>query len=103
MKSVESLPSWMGVFLLIIGFTFLVPLIALFHIYMIPDLWKLVIETTGWSFMIIAWIIIAVVLVAVIFAYGIEIIWYHDKKSDIKSIDENAEKSKFRPKEEPES
>jgi len=100
MKSVQALPIWMGFFLLVIGFMFLVPLIALMHIYSIPDLWNEVIVETGWHYMMLLWVVADIFLVGLIFAYAGEIIYYNDKRSESRSIKENAESSKFQPKEE---
>jgi len=99
LKSVQSLPQWIGFFLLIIGFMFLVPLIALMHIYSIPELWQKVIVDTGWHYMMFLWIVADIFLVGLIFAYAGEIIWYKDKEAEVKSIKENADASEFKPKE----
>lgn len=97
MKSAQALPQWMGMFLFCLGFMFLIPLIALMHIYSIPELWEVVTEETGWHQIMVLWVIGDVVLVAVMFAYASEIIFYRDKKAEGKSIDENAKESKFKP------
>lgn len=97
MKSAQSLPVWIGMFLFILGFMFLVPLIALMHIYSIPALWDTVIVETGWHYIMLLWVVADVVLVAFIFAYASEIVFYRDKKAEGKSIDENADESKFKP------
>lgn len=97
MKSAQALPQWMGMFLFCLGFMFLIPLIALMHIYSIPELWESVIKETGWHHIMLLWVIADVVLVAVMFAYASEIVFYRDKDADGKSIEENAEESKFKP------
>ena len=97
MKSVQALPIWMGFFLLVIGFMFLVPLIALMHIYSIPDLWNDVIVETGWHYMMLLWVVADIFLVGLIFAYAGEIIYYNDKRSESRSIKENAEASEHKP------
>jgi len=99
MKSAQALPQWIGMFLFILGFMFLVPLVALMHIYSIPELWETVIKETGWHYIMMLWVIVDVVLVAFIFAYASEITFYRDKKADGKSIEENADESEFKPKE----
>ena len=97
MKSAQALPQWIGLFLFCIGFMFLIPLLALMHIYTIPALWDTVIVETGWHYIMLLWVVADIVLVAFIFAYASEITFYRDKKAEGKSIDENAEESKFKP------
>lgn len=97
MKSAQALPQWIGMFLFCLGFMFLVPLIALMHIYSIPELWEAVTKETGWHQIMLLWVVADVVLVAVIFAYACEIVFYRDKEADGKSIEQKAEESKFKP------
>jgi len=100
MASVEALPRWMGVFLLIIGVVFLIPTLAIIHLYLTPDLWDMVVEELGWSYFMIGWVIGSFIIIAIAFAYGSEIIWYSDSKANVKSIEEKAEASEFKPVEE---
>jgi hypothetical protein len=97
MNSAQALPQWIGYFLFLLGFMFLVPLIALMHIYSIPELWDIVILETGWHYIMILWVVADVVLVSVIFAYASEITFHRPKELDERSIDENAKDSKFKP------
>ena len=97
MKSTQALPQWIGMFLFILGFMFLVPLVALMHIYSLPELWDKVIIETGWHYIMLLWVVADVVLVAIMFAYASEIVFYRDRKAEVKSIDEKASESKFKP------
>ena len=97
MTNVEALPRWMGVFMLIMGVVFLIPTLAIIHLYLTPDLWDMVVEELGWSYMMIGWVIGSFIVIAIAFAYGSEIIWYTDSKANVKSIDEKAEASEFKP------
>ena len=98
MKTAQSLPQWIGMFLFVLGFMFLVPLLALLHIYSLPELWEQVIKETGWHYIMLLWVVVDIILVAVILAYACEITFYRDKRAEGRSIDENAEKSDFKPK-----
>lgn len=64
---------------MIVGTLFFVPLLAMVHIFSIPELWVLVVELTGWSWLMIGWVLLDVMLVAILWGYGAEIIYYHDK------------------------
>lgn len=97
MKSAQALPQWIGMFLFALGFMFLIPLIALMHIYSLPVLWEKVIVETGWHYIMLLWVVADIVLVAFMFAYASEIVFYRDKQSEVKSIEEKANESKFKP------
>lgn len=69
----------MGIILIGVGLVMFVPSLALIHIFSIPELWNEVARTTGWSFIMLGWAFVSATVIAIVMAYGVEIIWYHDK------------------------
>ncbi len=96
MTDVQSLPKWIGFFLLGLGFMFLIPLFAMVQIFLNSELWFQVIEDTGWSHFMILWVVADMLIIVVMFAYAGDIIYYNYKD---KTIEEKAEESEFKPRE----
>lgn len=103
MNKLHALPRTYGYVLIMLGITFFLPSLAVFQLYMIPELWTHISQLIGWSNLMFAWSVVSIVISGVMIAYGCDILWYHDKKSDSKSIEDNAKDSKYAPEPDEES
>ncbi len=78
-RNIHAVPRYMGFILIAVGMIFLVSLLAMIQIWSISELWEQVLEQTGWSPLIIGYVFASLTIVALMIAYGAEIVYYHDK------------------------
>ena len=103
MNKLHALPRSYGYILMLLGVTFFLPALGIFQLYLIPELWTQISITFGWSHFMFGWSVISMVISAIMIAYGCDMVWYHDNKSDPTSIDENAKHSDYTPEPDKES
>lgn len=92
MSSLHGIPKHYGMIVIIFGLVFFFPLLG-FTVDLLNDLS----EKSGWSILMFALTMVAMVLSIMMIGFGTNIIYYHDKKDDDKTIEEKAGKSDFRP------
>jgi len=92
MSSLHGVPKQYGMIVIIFGLVFFFPLLG-FTVELLNDLS----EQTGWSVLMFGLTMVAMVASIMMIGFGTNMIYYHDKKDDDKTIDEKAEKSEFRP------
>lgn len=92
MSELHGIPKQYGMIVIIFGLVFFFPLLG-FTIELLNDLT----EKSGWSVLMFGLTMVAMVASIFMIGFGSNIIYYHDKKDDDKTIDEKAENSEFRP------
>jgi len=92
MSSLHGIPKQYGMIVIIFGLVFFFPLLG-FTVDLLNDLS----EQTGWSVLMFGLTMVAMVASIMMIGFGTNMVYYHDKKDDDKTIDEKAEKSEFRP------
>jgi len=92
MSDLHGIPKQYGMIVIIFGLVFFFPLLG-FTIELLNDLT----EKSGWSVLMFGLTMVAMVASIFMIGFGSNIIYYHDKKDDDKTIDEKAENSEFRP------
>ena len=78
-RNIHAVPRYMGFILIAVGMILFVSILTMLYIWSIGELWKQVLEHTGWSPFIIGFHFASLTIVALMIAYGAEIIYYHDK------------------------
>jgi len=92
MSSLHGIPRQYGMVVIILGLIFFFPLLG-FTVELLKDL----AEKGGWSLLMFGMTMIAMVASIMMIGFGTNIIYYHDKKDDDKTIEEKAGESEFRP------
>ncbi len=92
MSELHGIPKQYGMIVIIFGMVFFIPLLG-FTIELVHDLN----EESGWSILMFVLTMIAIVASILMIGFGTNIIWYHDKRIDDRTLDEKAGKSEFRP------
>jgi len=92
MSSLHGIPKIYGMIVIIFGLIFFFPLLG-FTVELLNDLS----EKSGWSILMFALTMVAMVASIMMIGFGTNIIYYHDKKDDDKTIEEKAGKSDFKP------
>jgi len=92
MSELHGIPKQYGMIVIIFGMVFFIPLLG-FTIELVHDLN----EESGWSILMFVLTMIAIVASILMIGFGANIIWYHDKRIDDRTLDEKAGKSEFRP------
>ncbi len=92
MSSLHGVPKQYGMIVIIFGLVFFFPLLG-FTVELLNDLR----EQTGWSVLMFGLTMIAIVASIMMIGFGSNMIYYHDKKDDDKTIEEKAGESEFRP------
>ncbi len=92
MSELHGIPKQYGMVVVIFGMVFFIPLLG-FTIELVHDLN----DATGWSILMFVLTMIAIVASVLMMGFGTNIIWYHDKKIDDRTLEEKADKSEFRP------
>jgi len=92
MSSLHGIPKIYGMIVIIFGLIFFFPLLG-FTVELLNDLS----EKSGWSILMFALTMVAMVASIMMIGFGTNIIYYHDKKDDDKTIEERAGKSDFKP------
>jgi len=92
MSDLHAIPSHYGLILIIFGVIFFVPLLA-FTVVLIIDLFS----DNIWSILMFGFTLVAMVCSIMMIGFGTNIIYYHDKKDNEKTLDEKASESEFRP------
>ena len=77
---------------IIFGLVFFFPLLG-FTVELIKDLT----EKSGWSILMFGLTMVAIVASMLMIGFGTNIIYYHDKKDDDRTIQQKAENSDFKP------
>lgn len=98
--NLHGLSKNVGVFMIGVGVIFAFPIFALIQIISIPEVFDFVLEHTFWN----AWLVVGLTFgvcvptLILLFAYGADMIRYRDKKAEeVKSIEEKAEESEYKP------
>lgn len=92
MSELHGIPKQYGMVVIIFGMVFFIPLLG-FTIELVHDLN----DATGWSILMFVLTMIAIVASVLMMGFGTNIIWYHDKRIDDRTLEEKADKSEFRP------
>lgn len=92
MSELHGIPKQYGMIVVIFGMVFFIPLLG-FTIELVHDLN----DATGWSILMFVLTMIAIVASVLMMGFGTNIIWYHDKRIDDRTLEEKADKSEFRP------
>lgn len=92
MSEMHGVPKQYGMIVIIFGLVFFFPLLA-FTIELLDDL----VIGSGWSIVMFGMTMVAMVASILMIGFGSNIIYYHDKKDDGKTLDEKADESEFRP------
>lgn len=92
MSELHGIPKQYGMIVIIFGLIFFFPLLG-FTIELLNDLT----EKSGWSVLMFGLTMVAMIASILMIGFGSNIIYYHDKKDDDKTINEKAENSEFRP------
>ncbi len=92
MSNLHGVPKIYGMIFIIFGMVFFVPLIG-FLIELIDDLYAGI----GWSIIMFGIAIVAIIASILMIGFGTNIVVYHEKKDDDKTIDEKTNQSKFKP------
>jgi len=92
MSDLHGIPKQYGMIVVIFGLVFFFPLLG-FTIELVHDLN----DQSGWSVFMFGLTMVAIVASILMIGYGTNMVWYHDKKIDDRTIDEKANGSEFRP------
>lgn len=92
MSSLHGIPKHYGMIVIIFGLVFFFPLLG-FTVELIKDLT----EKSGWSILMFGLTMVAIVASMLMIGFGTNIIYYHDKKDDDRTIQQKAENSDFKP------
>jgi len=92
MSELHGIPRQYGMIVIIFGLVFFFPLLG-FTVELIRDLYS----QTGWGIFMFALTMIAMIASVLMIGFGTNIVVYHDKKIDDRTLDEKADKSEFRP------
>jgi len=92
MSDLHGIPKQYGMIVIIFGLIFFFPLLG-FTSELVHDLN----DQSGWSVLMFGLTMVAIVASILMIGYGTNMIWYHDKKIDDRTLDEKANKSEFRP------
>lgn len=92
MSNLHGIPKIYGMILIIFGMVFFVPSVG-FLLILIDDL-------SNWgNLLMFGFVIASIIASSLMIGFGTNIVWYHDKKVDDKTLDEKAKNSKFKPTE----
>ena len=94
MTNLHGIPRIYGMVVIIIGIIFFAPLLA-FLTVLIVDLRG----ENNWSVIMFGLTVSAMIIAILMIGFGTNIVVYHDKKVDDKTIEERAKESKFKPNE----
>lgn len=94
MTDLHSIPRIYGMVVIILGIVFFAPLLA-FLTVLIVDLKG----DNNWSLIMLGLDIVAIISSIFMIGFGTNIVIYHDKKVDDKTLEEKAEESNFKPSE----
>ena len=92
MSDLHGIPKQYGMIVIIFGLIFFFPLLG-FTSELVHDLN----DQSGWSVLMFGLTMVAIVASILMIGYGTNMIWYHDKKIDDRTLDEKASESEFRP------
>jgi len=92
MDSTHGIPKQYGMIVIIFGMIFFIPLVA-FTVELLQDL----ASGSGWSILMFALTMVALICSIMMLGFGCNIVYYHDKKDDDMTQEEKAGKSEFRP------
>lgn len=98
LRDYHGLPRIYGSILIIIAIVIFVPLLG-FIATLFTDLGNTT-RPPNWSFIMVVWTVVAVIITIFVMAIGADIAWYHDKNVDDRTIDQKANESSFKPNEE---
>ncbi len=92
MSELHGIPKQYGMTVIIFGVIFFVPLLA-FTTELIQDL----LANEGWNVLMFGLTIVALIASIMMIGFGTNMIYYHDKKDDEKTLQEKADSSEFKP------
>ncbi len=92
MDNMHGVPKQYGMIVIIFGMIFFIPSLA-FTVELIYDL----ASGSGWSIIMFGLTMIALICSIMMLGFGCNIVYYHDKKDDDKTIDEKAGESEYKP------
>ncbi len=92
MSSLHGIPKHYGMIVIIFGLVFFFPLLG-FTVELLNDLT----EKSGWSILMFGLTMVAIVASMLMIGFGTNMIYYHDKKDDDRTIEQKAENSDFKP------
>ena len=95
MNNLHGLPKIYGMILIIFGMVFFVPALGF-----LLDLIDHLDSNSGWSVLMMGFTILSIIASSLMIGFGTNIVWYHDKGVDDKTLDEKAKDSKFKPEDE---
>ena len=98
MREYHGLPRVYGTTLIILALVIFVPLLG-FISDLFTDLGNTE-KSTNWSVIMVVWAIVATIITIFVMAVGADIAWYHDKNVNDTTSEQQANESKFKPKEE---
>ena len=94
MTDFYGIPRIYGMIVIIVGIIFFAPLLAFLTVLLV-DLQ----EEKNWSVIMLGLDIFAIIVSICMIGFGTNIVIYHDKKVDDKTIQEKSNESKFKPTE----
>lgn len=94
MSQLHGLPKIYGMILIIFGMVFFVPALGF-----LLDLIAHLDNDGSWSVLMMGFTILSIIASCLMIGFGTNIVWYHDKRDNDKTLDEKVKNSKFKPSE----